>query len=273
MSALFIINEISTEGQIILGVLIFLIVSLLLFYGFRALELVYVLLRKRPFFVYYPFYLKRLNARHRSILQTQFPFYNKLSPNQKKHFEHRVAQFIIRKKIIGRENLVVTDEMKVLIAATGVMLTFGFRDYKIALMERIFIYPDVFYSPQNEAYHKGEFNPKFKSLVLSWKHFVKGYTYGDDNVNLGIHEFAHAIHLNSIKQNDVSATIFSDTFKALMGLLSKDETLRKELIASDYFRAYAYTNAYEFIAVLLETFIETPQELKLQFPEIYNLTK
>ncbi len=31
-----------------------------------------------------------------------------------------------------------------------------------------------------------------------------------------------------------------------------------DLIGSKYFRAYAYTNQYEFFAVLLENFIETP---------------
>ncbi|WP_417371599.1 zinc-dependent peptidase [Gelidibacter japonicus] len=256
-----------------MGIFIFLIAAMLVFYGLKTIELAYVLKHKRPYFVYYPIFLKKLNPKQKAILQEQFHFFKKLSPKHQVYFEHRVSVFINSKMFIGRENLVVTDEMKVLIAATGVMLTFGFRNYSIGLIERIFIYPDIFYSPQNASYHKGEFNPRLKSLVLSWKHFIKGFKYHDDNVNLGIHEFAHAIHLNSLKKRDVSATIFSDGFQGLMDMLTKDETLRKTLIASDYFRAYAYTNPYEFVAVIIETFIETPQDFKLQFPEIYNRTR
>ena len=43
-----------------------------------------------------------------------------------------------------------------------------------------------------------------------------------------------------------------------------------DLIGSKYFRAYAYTNQYEFFAVLLESFIETPLEFQARFPEFNN---
>src|SRR5690606_1527818 len=128
-------------------------------------------------------------------------------------------------------------------------------------------------STTNQEYHKGEFNPKLQVLVLSWKDFKNGFDVKNDNINLGIHEFAHAIHLNSIKERDVSSTIFADTFKELTTLLSEKEILRKELIESKYFREYAYTNQYEFLAVIIENFIETPTEFKTQFPEVYDKTK
>lgn len=42
---------------------------------------------------------------------------------------------------------------------------------------------------------------------------------------------------------------------------------------SNFFRAYAFENQYEFVAVLLEHFFESPSEFKLQFPEIYIKVK
>lgn len=256
-----------------MGILIFTILAFLLFYVLKTLELAYVLKRKRPFFVHYPFFLKKLACHEKAVLNNQFRFFNKLSPKHQAYFEHRVSVFINDKLFIGRSGLVVTDEMKVLIAATGVMLSFGFRNYAMASITRIFIYPDVFYSPQNASYHKGEFNPKLKSLVLSWRHFEEGFEYSGDNINLGIHEFAHVIHLNSLKKRDLSATIFSDSFQSLMNLLADNQSLREELLASRYFRDYAYTNSYEFVAVIIETFIETPQDFRQQFPEIYGKIK
>ncbi|MFT5215866.1 MAG: Mlc titration factor MtfA (ptsG expression regulator) [Glaciecola sp.] len=160
-----------------------------------------------------------------------------------------------------------------LVSATAVMLTLGFRDFYIGLMDKIFVYPDEFYSNMNDAYHKGEFNPRLNALVISWKHFEQGFNISNDNMNLGIHEFAHAIHLNSIKERDVSSTIFKDSFKELTDYLSENKSLRDELIASEYFRDYAFTNQFEFLAIVIESFIETPTEFKNQFPKIYSYTK
>ena len=68
----------------------------------------------------------------------------------------------------------------------------------------------------------------------------------------------------------MSSTIFKDSFKELTELLSSNKPLRDVLIKSKYFRDYAYTNQYEFVAVLIEYFIESPVDFKNQFPRIYS---
>ena len=266
-------EQFSKGGMMVLFFFIAILVGLMIMYALKLFEMSYILKYKKPFFVYTPIFLKKLEDSQREILQKQFRFYNKLSKQHQKYFEHRVASFIKDKHFVGREGLEVTEEMKVLISATAVMLTFGFRDYYIGLIGNIFIYPGEFYSKTNDNYHKGEFNPKLKTLVLSWKDFKKGFDHENDKINLGIHEFAHAIHLNSIKERDVSSTIFSDSFKELTDLLTHEESLRKSLIESSYFRDYAYTNQYEFVAVIIESFIESPSEFRSQFPQVYDKTK
>jgi len=270
---LILIEQFSLGGKIIIGVFFCVLLVMLFSFVLKMLEMGYVMRHKKPFFVHSPFFLKKLKPNQKFILEQQFKFYNKLTPKHKIYFEHRVASFIIDKHFIGRDNLHVTEEMKILISATAVMLTFGFRDFYIGLINKIFIYPEEFYSNMNQDYHKGEFNPRLETLVLSWKDFKKGFEIEKDKLNLGIHEFAHAIHLNSMKERDVSSTIFSDSFKELTELLANTETLRKDLINSEYFREYAYTNQYEFLAVIIESFIESPEDFKTQFPEIYSKTK
>ncbi|MEZ4793711.1 MAG: zinc-dependent peptidase [Gelidibacter sp.] len=273
MAKRLLLEQFSEGGMIILFFLIAILVALMISFALKMAEYVYIMRHKKPYFIFTPFFLKKLNPIQKTILQEQFQFYIKLKPKHQKYFEHRVASFIKDKQFVGRGGLTVTEEMKVLISATAAMLTFGFRDYYIGLISHIFIYPSEFYSTTNDSYHKGEFNPKLETLVLSWKDFQKGFDIDDDNVNLGIHEFAHAIHLNSIKERDVSSTIFSDSFKELTDLLSNEEALRKALIESKYFREYAYTNQFEFVAVIIETFIESPEEFRTQFPEVYKKTK
>lgn len=271
--SIIIIEQFSTGSKIILGIFIAFLLIMLLNFTLKMVELSYVMRSKKPFYIHFTFFLRRLDSNKKSILKNQFKFYNRLSPKQQRIFEHRVASFIKDKFFIGREGLIVTEEMKLLISATAVMLTFGFRDYYIGLLNRIFIYPEEFYSLARDEYHKGEFNPKLKTLVLSWKDFKRGFENFHDNINLGIHEFAHAIHLNSMKERDISSTIFSDSYQELTDMLSNEEELRKALISSKYFREYAYTNQFEFLAVVIETFIESPNEFKSQFPEVYNKTK
>lgn len=263
------IEESVLVSQIIMAILFAVLTFFICYYAFKLMEMGYVLKYKKPLYNHFYLRLRKLNKNQKAALYKDFSFFKKLNIKEKTYFEHRVASFIIDKDFIGRDQLIVTDEMKVLISASAVMLTFGFRDYYIPLISKIVIYPAQFYSNTNNAYHKGEFNPRLKSLVLSWEAFKEGFDNETDNLNLGIHELTHAIHLNSLKERDVSATIFSDSFKELSQLLSSKENLREELTASEYFRRYAYTNEFEFLAVAIENFIETPKDFKLQFPEVY----
>jgi Mlc titration factor MtfA (ptsG expression regulator) len=240
---------------------------------YKYFEQVYALKYKRPFFVNFIIVPRKLTKTQLQIIEQEFTFYKKLNQKYKTQFIHRVARFINAKTFIGREDLEPTDEMKVLIASTAIMLTFGFKKYLIDLIDTIIIYPKIYYSNINETYHKGETNPKLKAIVFSWEDFKHGYKIGDDNLNLGIHEFGHAIHLNAFSNNDVSSLIFNQGFQKLTDYLQNNEAVRQDLIVSKYFRAYAYTDHFEFFAVLLENFIETPSEFKSQFPELYNYIK
>ena len=228
---------------------------------------------KKPIVTHFYFKLKKLTPIQLSILKNEYPLFGKLSDKHQSYFEHRVATFIDKTQFIGRQDLVVTEQMRVLVAATSIMLTFGFRKYLLDLLNTVILYPNEYYSEINEANHKGETNPQLKAIVFSWKDFKHGYNIGDDNLNLGIHEFGHAIHLNASMNNDVSSLVFIQGFQNLTSYLQKNPTLRENLIASKYFRAYAYTNQFEFFAVLLENFVETPKEFKSQFPHLYGYIK
>ena len=273
MHILLIVKELNLSSKIVLGILFAVLAYIILHYTFKLIEMGYVLKAKKPLYNHVYIRLKRLNKVQKEILEHQFQFYKRLNSKEKSYFEHRVMSFIADKDFIGRDGIEISEDIRVLVSATAVMLTFGFRDFYIGLISKIIIYPKAFYSQTNKAYHKGEFNPKFETLVISWEDFKKGFTIGSDNINLGVHEFTHAIHINSMKERDVSSTIFSDSFKELSEMLASNEILRNQLLTSDYFRKYAFTNQFEFLAVIIENFIETPQTFKMQFPHVYTKVK
>ncbi|WP_395047285.1 zinc-dependent peptidase [Flavobacterium sp.] len=245
-------------------------------YLFKILiEPIYVFIYNKPLAVHFYLFPKKLSDNHKDILSNHFTFYKRLSPKYQQYFDHRVVKFLESIQFVNRENIEITFEMKLLIASTSTMLTFGMQKYLYTVIRTIIIYPSSFYSTTNGNLHIGEFNPKLKIVVLSWKDFYKGIKIDDDNLNLGIHEFSHALLFESSQKMRYGATsnyIFSDYYNEIINDLKNSEFL-KSLIDSHYFRDYAFVNSVEFIAVILEQFFETPEQFKKSFPELFYKVK
>jgi Mlc titration factor MtfA (ptsG expression regulator) len=252
--------------QIFISVLFATLFLLLLI--FKVVEPAYIMLFNKPLYIHWYPFSKKLKPSQRQILADEFPFFNRLSSKRKIYFEHRINEFIEKYEFIGKE-IVITEQMQILIAGTYVMLTFGMRNYLVGLFNKIIIYPSSYFSTINHVYHKGEFNPAMKSVVFSWEDFLLGHTTSNDNINLGLHEFSHALHFHCLRSNDPSAIIFFDEFNAVMKYYS-DSLLNNELAITEYFRAYAYENQFEFLSVVLEHFYETPYIFKTEYPELYG---
>ncbi|MEZ7504695.1 zinc-dependent peptidase [Flavobacterium sp. Arc2] len=250
----------------------FLIVLLGIIVVILIVEPVYVLIFNKPLYIHWYPFKRKLNPGQRAVLRKESVFYQNLSAKKKLFFEHRTATFIAKYKFFGKGDFIVTEHSKVVIAATYVMLTFGMRHYLIAVFNKIIIYPEPYLSTIRNEYHKGEFNPRLKAVVFSWKDFQEGYYCDNDNLNLGIHEFAHALYFHGLKSRDQSGVVFSSTYVKIQEYLVQPKIL-EQVISSNYFRIYAYTNQVEFLAVILEHFFETPHVFKKEFPELYNYVR
>lgn len=162
----------------------------------------------------------------------------------------------------------VTWEMKVLIAASAIQLTFGFPKVNLRFFRNILVFPESFYSKANEMYHKGEVNPRMKAIVLSWKDFVEGYLTSDGR-NLGLHEMAHALRLENTVMNGEYDFLDKD-------LLDQWEKQANETMLEinegreSFFRKYGGVNNEEFFSVAVENFFERPIEFKEKHPKTYQ---
>jgi Mlc titration factor MtfA (ptsG expression regulator) len=156
---------------------------------------------------------RKLSRVQKEILVQEVDFYQKLNSYYQAYFEHRVANFIRTYVFIGRDGYEINAETKVLLGASYIMLTFGKRKYITDVFDKIIIYPDIFLSTITKKMHKGEFNPQLKTVVFSWKHFKEGNLIKNDNLNLGIHEFTHIVHIKSMKRNDESSVVFKKEYK------------------------------------------------------------
>jgi MtfA peptidase len=208
----------------------------------------------------------KVNSKYHEIL-SGFRYYDNLSHKGKLKFSGRVGEFIKSKKFIGMEGLQVSEEMKVLISASAIQLTFGLEKYLLESCSVIKVYPRYFFSKLLNAELKGGASES-GILMLSWEDFLDGYKDPHDNYNLGLHEMAHVLKINVLRGDN-----FDDKFSFYL-----DEWLR---IGSSEFRKikkrdksllreYAGTNKHEFFAVCVEHFFESPEEFEKQLPDIYN---
>lgn len=234
-------------------------------------ESIYVRLFKTPFFVHIPFGKSPLSKQWKQFMAKHNRFYSKLNEKERRAFDKRIVSFIKNHEFIGNQ-VDLTMEKKILISTIPVMLTFGMRDFLFNSIDKIIVYPREYYSTITKKYHKGELNPMAKAVVLSWEDFEKGIEIVDDNLNLGVHEFAHALFFSCKRNGSVSCRLFASQFAGLLATLALPE-MRKRVVRLQYFREYGFQNQYEFIAVVFECFFETPSDFKKKLPELYAHVK
>lgn len=211
---------------------------------------------------------RTLNAIHQNqhILLSKYPFYRNLNSQYQIRFNHRLQYFIDSRIFIGRE-IEVEDYMKVLIAAAAIKFSFGIRNFQLSSFNRILIFPTDYYSKLTGQDHKGEAN-SMGILAFSWEHYKEGIDNNIDNLNLGIHEFAHAYYMQQTHMEGENPFEYF-SFLRLQKHLSNPQTI-EELRQQNFLREYAFTNPMEMFAVLSEHFFENPLVLQQKSPVLYN---
>lgn len=226
---------------------------------------------KQPIHMRNPFLgVERLSANDVQLIKSYVPLYKTLNVKQRESFETRVSHFINNIDFISRNDFKITREVEVLCAATYVSVTFGMIRFLMPYFDKVIIYPDKYFSRVNNEFHLGEYNPQLKAVVFSWEHFKEGIAVENDNMNLGIHEFAHVLYFNSLQNKSAASKRFLSGVEKLKEVLYDDEAMT-QVRASGYLREYAFTNEFEFFAVALEYFVESPQDFKTNLPRVFNI--
>lgn len=198
-----------------------------------------------------------------------FGYYATLSERHKALFVSRCLQFISEKDIAGAGGFVPDNRAKALVAASAVQLTLGLDTWSLDYFEAIVIYPGVFDNAAGTLKYKGETNIA-GFIKLSWKSFAHGYMNASDNINLGLHEFSHALRFNSIRgaEQDYFLEHYFNSWLASAYEAYNDIRAGRSTI----FRKYGGANINEFISVCIEHFFESPEEIKRRYPGLYYST-
>lgn len=196
----------------------------------------------------------------------QINFYRDLNPVDQREFLERIQWFIANKDFQGMEGLQMTNEIRTIVAASAIQITFRLPLWKFPSFQTFRIHPESFYSRMLRKYLKGGAGHTGQ-VWFSLKDYREGFADPDNGINLGLHEMAHALVVEM--QNGKLDHEFTHAFERIEAL-AKDRIPKIKNKQFTYLRAYAGTNDMEFIAVTTEYFFEQPDKLRAADPELYE---
>jgi len=216
------------------------------------------------------------------ILRSSLPMYSSLSKEDQTRLCQLIQVFIARKRFYGCGGMVITDEIRISIAAQACLLLLkkGWSVYP--KLTSVLVYPSAFRVDQEQHHADGTVHTGKNVLlgeswgngrvILSWDDIERGVGDFTDGHNVVLHEFAHQLDAESGSMNGAPplrrnsykswAKVFSANFESL-----KDESLHGHASVMD---EYGATNPAEFFSVATETFFEKPQQLYEKHRDLYE---
>ncbi len=196
----------------------------------------------------------------------QIVFFKKLNAEDQRIFIERVQHFLNEKDFQGMEGLTMTDEIRTIVSASAIQISFKLPMWKFPSFRMFRIYPESFYSNLFRKYLKGGAG-KTGQIWFSLRDYREGFADAENGINLGLHEMAHAVIIEM--QNGKLDHGFTHAYEVIEKI-AKDRIPKIRSGAFTYMREYAGANEMEFIAVTTEYFFEQPEKLSAADRELYE---
>lgn len=222
------------------------------------------------------------------VLERNVPYYRCLTPEDQQELRGHIQVFLAEKNFegLGKPPVVITDEVRVTIAAQACMLLLHRDTDYYRSLRSILVYPSRYMAPikeqvglgmvleganvrAGESWHRG-------SVVLSWTDVQAGAADACDGQNVVFHEFAHQIDSESGAVEGAPALESKTMYQAWARVFGREYSAHLANLRigrPTLLGAYAGTNPAEFFAVATERFFERPWDLKATHPDIYEQMK
>lgn len=208
----------------------------------------------------------------RKVLEEKVSFYNDLSDADRKKYENCIAVFLVEHTVTGVDGVKITDEIRALVAATAVRLTFRRPGWEYHNFGEILIYPSGFaadgsYSTKGgSGFTAAGLVHSQGGVILSLPHLLRSFEHNNDGFNVGYHEFAHV--LDGRNPDGVPDELSLGSYRPWAETMQAEfEKVHKR---HSILRDYAGTNPAEFFACAVEYFFEKPEIMKKRAPEVYS---
>ena len=208
-------------------------------------------------------------ARWRDFLLDNYDHYDRLPPDLRRRFEDDVRIFMAETRVTGIE-APVTDELRLLVAASAVTLSLGWPDYEWDQLSEVLLYPHNFdrdYSFDSEDL-SGQAHP-WGTVILSIPALRESFADPDDAYHVGIHEFAHLLDLDRTQFSGIPPGLSPARSREWVELRDRemDRMRRGKSVIDDY----GASDPAEFLAVAVEAFFEAALELRRRHRQVYDV--
>ncbi|HSI59749.1 MAG TPA: M90 family metallopeptidase [Ideonella sp.] len=222
----------------------------------------------------------------REILKRRVPYFRRLPADLQLQLKQHIQVFLAEKPFIGCQGQVVTDEVRVTIAAQACLLLLnrprGEHDYYPNLRQ-ILVYPGAFVVDRVQPMGGGVLRDERQALsgeswtqgqvILSWHDALEGAAVADDGRNVVIHEFAHQLDQETGHANGAPVLARRAEYRRWSQVLGAEFARLQQQAArgeTSLISAYGATNPAEFFAVVSEVFFEQPERLAWEHPALYQ---
>ncbi len=208
----------------------------------------------------------------KNTLKKYVSFYKSLKKSEKKRFEYKIMEFLENCDVKGIA-VNVTDQDKVLVAASAIIPIFAFPDWQYSEIDEIFLYPNQFDHDFNTE-GKGRsilgmvgIGYLDRKMILSKRALWQGFKNETDKRNTAIHEFIHLVDKQDGVVDGIPEALLEK--QHLLPWIDFMDQKMGELSQHKDIDPYAGKNQQEFLAVLGEYFFERPRLLKRHHPKLY----
>lgn len=199
------------------------------------------------------------DARLVQLLDRFCLFYQKLVPLEKRRFRHRISLYMMGIDFIPMVFEKVPDDIKAILAANAVQITFGQEDFIMAPFEQVVVYPHPFPSPQYELIHASETYPEDGVLIFSAEQLLISFTNPTRFYNICMYEYAKVFILNHPN------VPFPEPGPEIWDLLEKVGGFSQHQI-----EACIGLSGADPLPVCLHFFLANPERFQEVLPELYS---
>jgi Mlc titration factor MtfA (ptsG expression regulator) len=192
-------------------------------------------------------------------LREKVEYYGRLPAPEKERFEREVKRFLFDQQTTGPRGRAVPEDLKVLVAASAVMLVFGRKGYVYERTRDIVIYDEHFDRDYEEGSSKNIAGMVHGAgpILFSARALRDGFANAADGHHMGLHEFAHVLDFHAGDADGVPSLMPWTSVSKWVELV--DVGIDKIEARKSVLREYGATNEAELFAVATEAFFEKPK--------------
>jgi hypothetical protein len=237
---------------------------------------------------------RRTEARQRpfppeweAIVRANVTHYSVLDAAERTELCAMMQVFLEEKNWEGCGSLILTDEIRVTIAAQACLLQLGLPHDYYRNVESILVYPSTVVPPEQQpgvfesvgslveasvpilgqAFARGP-------VILVWDAVLHGARHPEQGHNVVYHEFAHKLDMLDGAADGTPPLADRDQLAEWVAVCSR-EFLRLRSLAEKghktFLDAYGAKNEAEFFAVATEEFFDRPLALQGHAPDLYHV--